>query len=101
MKALILTLTSTNLTSDVELTDTADTVTGSIFADQPGTLHVEQSGDGTNFDIDDAVAVTANTGAKINVTILLPYVRLRWVATGAQATVFRVFARLASSGVKP
>lgn len=89
------------LTSPSVLSDTMDSVTGSIYASHAGALHVEQSGDGTNWDIDDTIAVSATTGTKINVAILLPYVRLRWVATSTTATTLRCFARLASAGVKP
>lgn len=88
------------LTSETVLTDTTDSVTGSIYASHAGALHVEQSGNGTDWDIDDTIAVSAITGTKINVPILLPYVRLRWVATSTAATTLRCFARLASTGVK-
>lgn len=102
MKNLFLTPSTPSLTSDVVLADTTDTVTGSVYANQPGTLHVEQSGDNVNWDVDDTVAVVASTiNQKINFPILLPYVRIRFVATGAAATTLRIFARLTSSGVKP
>lgn len=98
MKILLIDATTTTSTS--VLTDTMDSITGSIYANQAGALHVEQSGDGTNWDIDDTIAVSASTGTKINVPILLPYARLRWVPTGTPPTTLRCFARLASSGSK-
>lgn len=91
---------ASDYTSLSKLADTADSVTGSIFSNQAGTLYVEQSGDGTNWDIADSIAVTANTGAKISIALLLPYVRLRFHPTGAAPTTLRVFANLASAGVK-
>lgn len=80
--------------------DRLDFISGSVLSDQAGTLHVEQSGDGgSHWDIEDTIAVTANTGAKINnISILLPVVRLRFVATSSVPTVFRAYAHLSASG---
>lgn len=98
MKILLIDKDTT--TSPSVLTDTMDSVTGSIYSSHAGALHVEQSGDNTNWDIDDTIAVSATTGTKINVPILLPYVRIRWVPTSTPSTTLRCFARLASSGSK-
>lgn len=101
MRIFLLDAASANLTSNLVLTDTADSITGSVFANQAGALHVKQSGDGVNWDVDDTIAVTASTGTKIAVDILLPYAQLVFVPTGTAPTVLRVFARLSSAGVKP
>ena len=80
-------------------TGLGDYITGSVFADQNGTLTIEQSGDGTNWDAKDTIAVTASTGTKIDVKILLPYVRIKFVNTaGSDQTAFRLFTRVTSAG---
>lgn len=108
MKNVIVNLASidanSEYTSATVLADTADSITGVIVSNQAGTLHVEQSGDGNlatpHWDVDDTIAITANTAAKISLPLLLPYVRLRFVKTSTAPTTLRVFARLASAGVQ-
>lgn len=85
-------------TSQSKNTDRYDTITGAIFSSHAGTLHVEQSIDGTNWDIDDTVAVTASTGTKVNIAMLCPFVRLRFVATATQPTTFRLSTKLSAAG---
>lgn len=102
MKIILLSATTPSLTSPTVLSDTTDRITGSVFADQAGALHVQQSGDNVNWDIDDTIVVAASTSSiKIDLPVLLPYVRLTYVPTGSAPTVLRVFARLASAGVTP
>lgn len=78
----------------------ADTITGSIFADQAGTIHIEQSGDGTNWDVDTNYAVTANSGKGFSEQIILPYVRVRYVNGATPQTIFRVFVRSTAAGAR-
>jgi hypothetical protein len=65
-------------------------LTGHVFADQAGTLYVEQSGGGTNWDRLDTIAVTANTPAKINVDILSRYIRVTLVNGATAQTTLRL-----------
>lgn len=79
-------------------TNRADNITGAVFADQAGTLFVEQSGDGTNWDISKTYAVTASTGAPFSEPLYLPWVRLRYLNGASAQTTFRLFSRFGSAG---
>lgn len=85
-------------TSRQKNADKFDSITGTIFSDQAGALHVEQSPDGTNWDVDDNIAVAATTGVKVSIALVAPFVRLRFVATTTQPTVFRCSTKLSASG---
>lgn len=85
-------------TSDVKITDRADNISGAVFADQAGTIYIEQSGDGTNWDISSSYPVTANNGSGFTENLLLPYVRLRYVNGGTAQGTFRIFGRFTSAG---
>jgi len=92
----------TPFVSDTIQASSADRVTGSIFSDQPGTLYIEQSPNGTNWDVSTSYTVTANQGAGFSEEVLLPNVRLRFSNTGAATTtVFRLYARFQSAGARP
>jgi hypothetical protein len=93
----ILTANST-FASDVHLTDRADKIAGIVKSDQGGTLHIEQSIDGTNWDLDNTITVTANTGASFEQDLIGSYVRLRYVNGGSNQTSFRLGARAVSAG---
>lgn len=79
-------------------TDRADSIVGLVFSDQAGTVHIEQSADGQNWDWDDTVAVVASTGNKFSFPLFAPYVRVRYVNGGTNQTVFRLHARFSSAG---
>jgi len=66
-------------------------ICGSVYADQPGTLYVEQSPDGANWDIVDSYSVSAGAGLKFNVEKVLPYARVRFVNGATAQTVFRLY----------
>lgn len=76
----------------------ADRITGSVFADQAGTIFIEQSGDQTNWDISTSYAISANNGSGIEEDVLLPWVRIRYVNGSTDQTIFRIFTRLTSAG---
>jgi len=76
----------------------SDTITGSVFADQAGTIFIEQSGDGTNWDISTSYAVTANNGKGIQESILLPYLQIRYVNGASAQGAFRIHTRMTSAG---
>lgn len=95
-------LAGATYTSGWALSNTADVVTGSVFADQVGTIFIEQSSDGTNADVSTSYTTTASDGSGISEAILCPYVRVRFTNTaGSNQTVFRLHIRLSSQGVKP
>lgn len=80
-------------------TDRAQKIVGSVFADQAGELLVQQSFDGENWDIQDKIAVSASTGTKIEVTIIAPVWRLKFVnTTNTKQKKFRLYARSYESG---
>ncbi len=75
-----------------------DWVVGMVFADQAGTLFIEQSMNNTHWDISAQYAVSANDGKGFKEEIFAPYVRVRFVNGGVAQTAFRLTARLSSSG---
>ncbi|MCL0079145.1 hypothetical protein M1O56_05750 [Dehalococcoidia bacterium] len=66
-------------------------ICGSVFADQAGTLFVEQGPDNVNWDVVDSYAVSANTGVGFSIEKVAEYIRVRYVNGGAAQTVFRLF----------
>lgn len=80
-------------------TDLAQNITGTVFADQAGTLYIEQSFDGTNFDVSASYSIAANTGEGFSEPVLAPSARIRFVNGGtAQTAHFRLFGRASSRG---
>lgn len=78
--------------------DRAQTVSGSVFSDQPGTLYVEQSfNNGTNWDVSVAINVVANAGQGFNQPLEAPVARLRYVNGATAQGVFRLFTRTFST----
>lgn len=75
-----------------------DFVVGMVFADQAGTLFIEQSMDNTNWDISTSYAVTASDGKGFKEDIFAPYIRVRYVNGATPQTAFRLFARFSSTG---
>jgi hypothetical protein len=69
-----------------------------VFADEAGSLNIEQSADGTNWDLTETISVVADTGQGFKKDIYAPYVRLRYVNGGSDQTVFRIAARFSSAG---
>lgn len=63
-----------------------------ILCNEAGTLFIEQSPDGTNWDISDSFAITANVAFNTNVTAQLSFYRVRFVrtSTAAATTIFRL-----------
>lgn len=76
----------------------ADNISGMVFADQAGTLYIEQSADGTNFDISTSYSVTASDGKGFSEPLYGAYVRLRYVNGGTNQGSFRISARYTSAG---
>lgn len=81
-------------------TGQSDTIVGSVFSDQPGTLYVEQSGDGINYDVSSNFPVTASQGLGFKVDALLAFARVRFVPTATNPVTFRLFGRGVASGTQ-
>lgn len=75
-----------------------DWVVGMVFADQAGNIFIEQSMDGTNWDLSTTYAITASTGKGFKEDVYAPYVRVRYVNGATPQTVFRMTARFSSAG---
>lgn len=65
-------------------------IVGSVYADQAGTIYIEQSADRDNWDVSTSYAVLAEDGKGIDEEILLPYVRVRYVNGDTDQTEFRL-----------
>jgi hypothetical protein len=78
-----------------------DNLVGSIFADQAGVLHIEQSMDGgANWDITRNVAVAAGVPQVFSEAVVWPKMRLRYVNGGVAQGAFRLGARFSSTGYR-
>jgi len=94
--------TTTPLGSGASWTSTAEDalgygrVTVSCFADQNGTLYVEQSPDNTNWDVSSAFNYALNTTQGYSVEIVSRYARVRFVNGASAQATFRLYAYLRS-----
>lgn len=91
------------LDADAEWSDTinpglGDYIVGSVISDQAGTIYIEQSADGTNWDISTSYDVGADDGKGFKEDALLPYARIRYVNGGTDQGTFRLHARVTSAG---
>lgn len=79
-----------------------DRVVGTVFADQGGTLFVEQGypdASGTvNYDVSDQFAITASDGKGFAVTLVAPKWRVRFVNGATPQGAFRLHAHATSDG---
>jgi hypothetical protein len=75
-----------------------DWVVGMVFADQAGNIFIEQSMNGTNWDLSTTYAVAASDGKGFKEEIFAPYIRVRYVNGATPQTAFRMTARLSSAG---
>lgn len=85
-------------TGPTMLTDRYDTIAGTVFSDQAGTIHIQQSPDGTNWDLDTFYAITASTGKGFSETIVAPYYRITYVNGATPQTAFRLKASAEATG---
>jgi len=73
----------------------ASKVTGTVYADQPGTLYIDWSSDGgTNWDGCDTIPVSAGTPTTIFLDVKTPTMRVRYVNGATAQTVFRLYVFL-------
>ena len=66
---------------------------GTVFADKAGTLHLEQSTDGANVDVDEPIEVKASDGQGFTEEFVGRFWRLRHVNGGTKQTAFRLSAQ--------
>jgi len=62
-----------------------------VFADQAGTLYIDQSADNSNWDVSESIAVAANAGQAIVREIAARYCRVRYVNGATAQTAFRLY----------
>lgn len=78
-----------------------DTIVGLVFSDQGGTLNIEHSTDGQNWDVNDSpITVAAGVGQAFERKVYGAYIRLRYVNGATPQGVFRLAARFSSAGNK-
>lgn len=85
-------------TSQVGLRERHDTVQGSVFADKAGKLFIEQSSDGTNWDVSTEYSVSANDGKGFTEPLIQPYWRIRYVNGSEAQSAFRINASTQAGG---
>jgi len=59
------------------------------FADVDGTIYIDQSHDGSNWDYSESAALTGGAGAKLSSRIVARYVRIRYLNGTTAQTTFR------------
>ena len=67
---------------------------GSVYASHQGTLYVDQSPDGTNWDIRDQFDVAGGVGRTYEVDLHARYVRVYYVNGPTNQTAFRLYGKL-------
>lgn len=83
---------SGNFTSTPQFAQRAESITGTVFADQSGTLKILQGGDGVNFDSITTYNISANIGFGFDVDLISNYWQVIYVNGSSAQTVFRLFA---------
>ena len=78
-------------TSPVDSSLITGRLIGSVFADQAGTIYIEQSPNNTNWDVVDSYAVSANAGIGFSVEKVAEHIRARYVNGGVAQTVLRLY----------
>lgn len=73
---------------------TYNKITGTCFADQSGTLVIEQSPDGANWDYESSWTYTANAKFGFSVELISRYARIKFINGSVAQTVFRLYAYL-------
>jgi hypothetical protein len=83
---------------DTMLAGREDWLVGLAYSDQAGSLLIEQSIDGQNWDFDTTVTVVANTGKEFKIELYAAYIRLTYTNGATPQTEFRLGARFSSAG---
>jgi len=66
-------------------------IVGTVYADQAGTLYIEQGADGTNYDSVSSFSVGAGQSFGFMVDVVAPHVRVRYVNGATAQSAFRLF----------
>lgn len=69
----------------------AISITGTIESSTNGTLFIEQSGDGTDFDLSSSYEITGGQGEGFVLPLLAPHFRIRFHNEGGNQTTLRIF----------
>lgn len=77
-------------TSRAALRERHDTVQGVAFSDQSGTLVIEQSLNGVNWDFASSISVTGGTGKDFSVALFAPFWRVKYTNGATPQNSFRV-----------
>ena len=67
---------------------------GTVYADVDGTLKIQQSPDGTNWDVETSISVTGGEGKGFSVEIVAPYMRVVYENGSTAQSVFRLYVYL-------
>lgn len=67
-------------------------LTGIVYANQSGSLQIQQSLDGTTWDVIDGITCNAGTAYKISVDVVSRHVRFVYVNGATAQTTFRLHA---------
>jgi hypothetical protein len=78
-------------TSSVQNLSRAVGIVGSVLADQAGILSIEQSGDGTNWDIVQKFNVPANIGIPVSVPVVSQFFQVVYTNGSSAQTTFRLY----------
>jgi len=87
-------LANDSVESDAIPTNGYSRIVGSVFADVDGTLYVEQSPNGTNWDVVDSFPVSGGSGLGFSVEVVCPYCRVRYVNSASDQSKFRLYVFL-------
>ena len=81
---------SATYTSDTLSLGSYDKIVGSVYADQTGTLDINQSFNGSDWDVQSSITVSASTPTGFNVSVVAPYQQLVYTNGATAQTVFRL-----------
>jgi hypothetical protein len=70
--------------------DGSQEIRGTIFANQAGTIYIEQSFDQNNWDCSNSYAITANDGKGFKESVVADYARVRYVNGSSAQTTLRL-----------
>lgn len=85
--------------SQVGMRERHDTIDGSVFTDKSGTVFLEQSSDGQNWDVSASYEITASDGKGFVETLVLPYWRVRFKnTTNENQGAFRISVSTQAGG---
>lgn len=83
---------SDDFVSATQYAQRATSISGTVFADQPGMLMIEQSGDGTNFDYTTEYNIPGSFGYGFDVDLVASYWRIVYLNDSTPQTIFRLYA---------